>query len=60
MRAIKEVLKSWQELAPVIKTEPTLHERIKQLPQEGKTRKTIAIDQSIGERFGVLRSGMSQ
>ncbi|WP_186673887.1 hypothetical protein [Sporosarcina sp. BP05] len=54
MRAIKEMLKSWQESAPTIKMEPTLHERIKQLPQEEKTRKTIVIDQSIGERFDVF------
>ena len=54
MLAIKEMLKSWQESAPVIKMEPTLHERIKQLPQEEKTRKTIVIDQTIGERFDVF------
>ena len=34
--------------------EPTLHERIKQLPREEKTRKTIVIDQSIGNRFDVF------
>lgn len=39
------------ESAPVIKMEPTLHERIKQFPQEEKTRKTIVIDQCIGVRF---------
>ena len=54
MRAIKEMLKSWKESAPAIEMEPTLHERIKQLPQEDKTRKTIVIDQSIGERFDVF------
>ena len=54
IRAIKEMLKSWQESAPVIHMEPTLHERIKQLPQEEKTRKTIVIDQSIGDRFDVF------
>lgn len=54
MLAIKEMLKSWKESAPTIKMEPTLHERIKQLPQEEKTRKTIVIDQSIGERFDVF------
>ena len=52
--AIKEMLKSWQKSAPAIEMEPTLHERIKQLPQEEKTRKTIVIDQSIGERFDVF------
>lgn len=57
MQAIKEMLKSWQESAPAIKMEPTLHERIKQLPQEEKTRKTIVIDQSIGERFDVFCEG---
>lgn len=54
MLTIKDMLKSWQESAPVIKIEPSLHERIKQLPQEEKTRKTIVIDQSIGERFDVF------
>ena len=54
IRAIKEMLKSWQESAPAIEMEPTLHERIKQLPKEDKTRKTIVIDQSIGERFDVF------
>jgi len=52
--AIKEMLKSSQESAPAIKMEPTLHDRIKQLPQEEKTRKTIVIDQSIGNRFDVF------
>ncbi|MEK4712391.1 hypothetical protein [Sporosarcina sp. FSL K6-5500] len=52
--AIKEMLKSWQESAPTIEMEPTLHDRIKQLPQEKKTRKTIVIDQSIGERSDVF------
>jgi hypothetical protein len=51
---IKEMLQSWPESVPAIKMEPTLHERIKQLPQEDKTRKTIVIDQSIGERFDVF------
>lgn len=54
IRAIKEMLKSRQESAPAIEIEPTLHDRIKQLPQEDKTRKTIVIDQSIGERFDVF------
>lgn len=54
IRAIKEMLKSWQESAPTIEMELTLHDRIKQLPQEEKTRKTIVIDQSIGERFDVF------
>ncbi len=54
--AIKEMLKSWQESAPAIEIEPTLHERIKQLPQDNKTRKTIVIDQSIGERFDMFCS----
>ena len=52
--AIKEMLKSWQESAPAVEMEPTLHERIKQLPREEMTRKTIVIDQSIGDRFDVF------
>ena len=52
--AIKEMLKSWQESAPAVEMEPTLHERIKQLPRDETTRKTIVIDQSIGDRFDVF------
>ena len=52
--AIKEMLKSWQESAPTIEMEPTLHERIKQLPREEMTRKTIVIDQNIGDRFDIF------
>lgn len=52
--AIKEMLKSWQESAPAVEMEPTLHERIKQLPREEMTRKTIVIDQNIGDRFDVF------
>lgn len=52
--AIKEMLKSWQESAPAVEMEPTLHERIKQLAREEMTRKTIVIDQSIGDRFDVF------
>ncbi|MBO0603527.1 hypothetical protein I2483_17820 [Sporosarcina sp. E16_3] len=54
IRVIKEMLQSWQESASASEIEPTLHDRIKQLPQEEKTRKTIVIDQSIGERFDVF------
>ncbi|MEM1506339.1 hypothetical protein RG959_23450 [Domibacillus sp. 8LH] len=49
---IREMLKDWQEK----KEEKTpqgvgqpLHERIKDLPNNGKTRKTIVIDNKIGE-----------
>jgi len=52
--AIKEMLKSRQESAPAVEMEPTLHERIKQLPREEMTRKTIVIDQNIGNRFDVF------
>lgn len=65
IKAIKEMLKSWQQFAP--QGEPQgepygghyaltvgitpLHDRIKTLPQGDKTRKTIVIDKGIGERL---------
>lgn len=45
---IKEMLKSWQEAVPVVES---VHDRIKHLPQAEKTRKTIVIDKSIGDRL---------
>ncbi|WP_028394040.1 hypothetical protein [Bacillus cihuensis] len=45
---IKEMLKSWQEVTP---TTPSLYDRVKQLPQSDKTRKTIVIDRVIGKRL---------
>ncbi|MEW9501087.1 hypothetical protein [Jeotgalibacillus marinus] len=52
VKVIKEMLKSWQEVAPTLQAnEQTLYERIKQLPQGNKTRKTIVIDRAIGERL---------
>ncbi|HER2174458.1 TPA: hypothetical protein VJS59_001682, partial [Streptococcus pyogenes] len=65
IKAIKEMLKSWQQLAPQGQPqgEPygghyahagnltPVHDRIKALPQGDKTRKTIVIDKGIGERL---------
>ena len=53
MKMIREMLKSWQEAIPVpmVKSSESLHERIKNLPQDEKTRKTIVIDKNIGELF---------
>lgn len=49
---IKEMLKSWQKVAPTTQTnEQSLYDRIKQLPQSDKTRKTIVIDRVIGKRL---------
>ncbi|MBA9029438.1 hypothetical protein [Peribacillus huizhouensis] len=49
---IKEMLKSWQEATPTTQTnEPSLYDRVKQLPQSDKTRKTIVIDRVIGKRL---------
>lgn len=49
VRMIREMLKSFQVSTslPV----DTLHERVKQLTQGDKTRKTIVIDSTIGNRF---------
>jgi hypothetical protein len=51
IRMIREMLKSWQQSAPIQQTEQSLYERIKQLPQGNKTRKTIVIDSEIGKRL---------
>jgi hypothetical protein len=49
---IKEMLKSWQEITPTTQTNKQgLYDRIKQLPQSDKTRKTIVIDRVIGKRI---------
>ncbi len=49
---IKEMLKSWQEVTPTTQTnEPSLYDRVKQLPQSDKIRKTIVIDRVIGKRL---------
>lgn len=45
---IKEMLKSWKEAVPTVEN---VHERIKNLPQSNKTRKTIVIDENIGKRL---------
>ncbi len=49
---IKEMLKSWQEVTSTTQTnEQSLYNRVKQLPQSDKTRKTIVIDRVIGKRL---------
>lgn len=57
VRMIKEMLNSWQQVAPQgvpyaheVGVTP-IYERIKQLPQGDKTRKTIVIDKTIGNRL---------
>jgi hypothetical protein len=47
IRAIKELLKSRQESAPAFEMEPTLRDRIKQLPKEEKTRNKVKVENSI-------------
>jgi hypothetical protein len=52
VKIIREMIKSWQQVAPTIQaSEQSLHDRIKQLPQGDKTRKTIVIDSEIGKRL---------
>ncbi|MBZ5753457.1 hypothetical protein [Metabacillus rhizolycopersici] len=49
---IKEMLKSWKEVASTTQSnELSLYDRVKQLPQSDKTRKTIVIDRIIGKRL---------
>jgi hypothetical protein len=49
---IKEMLKSWKEVASTTQTnELSLYDRVKQLPQSDKTRKTIVINHVIGKRL---------
>ncbi|MDQ0862408.1 hypothetical protein [Bacillus sp. V2I10] len=49
---IKEMIKSWQEVTSTTQTDdPSLYDRVKQLPQSDKTRKTIVIDRVIGKRL---------
>lgn len=51
VKMIREMLKAWQQSATAQQTEQSLYERIKQLPQGKKTRKTIVIDSDIGKRL---------
>jgi pimeloyl-CoA synthetase len=52
VKMIREMLKSWKQIASTIQaSEQSLHDRIKQLPQGNKTRKTIVIDSEIGKRL---------
>lgn len=47
---IKKMLKEWQ--APkVFEINTGVHDRIKQIPQADKIRKTIVIDRAIGKRL---------
>ena len=53
---IMEMLYEWQQKKVAkqneeIEASDQIYERIKQLPKGGKTRKTIVIDKSIGERL---------
>jgi|SRR4051794_8562276 hypothetical protein len=49
---IKKMLKSWQEVSPTIQTnDSSLYDRVKQLPQSEKTRKTIVIDRVMSKRL---------
>ena len=48
---IKDMLRSWQEASPTIQVDETLHDRIKQLPQGDKTRKTVVVDKEIGKQL---------
>lgn len=53
IQMIKEMLKNWQEKqgeAPEGVEQP-VHERIKNLPDNKKTRKTIVIDNEIGKQL---------
>lgn len=50
---IKNMLKSFEETAAgaLVEQKLSLHERIKQLPTEDKVRKTIVVDDTIGNLF---------
>ncbi|EPA8332491.1 hypothetical protein ACQ69O_005085 [Escherichia coli] len=50
---LMEILYEWQgkEQSEQIKVPTQVHERIKALPQNEKTRKTIVIDKKIGDRL---------
>lgn len=56
---IKEMLRSWQEAVPTVIEEAgeSVHDRIKKLPQDAKTRKTVVMDKSIGERLDTFCKG---
>lgn len=51
---ILEMLQEWRkskEDMNVLEAKPSVHERVKRIPQGEKTRKTIVIDKTIGERL---------
>lgn len=54
---ILEMLQEWRkskEDMNVLEAKPSVHERVKRIPQGKKTRKTIVIDKAIGERLDVF------
>lgn len=54
---ILEMLQEWRESKEdmnVLEAKPSVHERVKRIPQGEKTRKTIVIDKTIGERLDVF------
>lgn len=54
---ILEMLQEWRnskEDINVLEAKPSVHERVKRIPQGEKTRKTIVIDKAIGERLDVF------
>lgn len=54
---ILEMLQEWRkskEDMNVLEAKPSVHERVKRIPQGEKTRKTIVIDKAIGERLDVF------
>ncbi len=64
VKIIKEMLKTWQQAASQGKVQvdkykhegsvTTVHERIKALPQDKKTRKTVVIDKTIGNSLDLF------
>ena len=54
---ILEMLQEWRnskEDMNVLEAKPSVHERVKRIPHGEKTRKTIVIDKTIGERLDVF------
>src|SRR5690606_24209547 len=54
---ILEMLQEWRkskEDMNVLEAKPSVHERVKRIPQGEKTRKTIVIDKTIGARLDVF------
>jgi hypothetical protein len=53
VQALRDMIEQWREKEASSADQPenSLHDRIKQLPQNEKTRKTIVIDENIGSRL---------